>query len=280
MKKIIFLLLCFVCVTQNTFSQIIPFSDRELEIVSEYHDEMESRCNIAAEDAFSQLRLKYFVYPSFSEYLQSLFLERETRKASYDYMGLSSEQRVVSKMMIDSLYQDSIDAKLLLYNDIAGEALSLALRLKSVLKIDDNVYHAILTDGIGIVRQKRNLLNRNYDVLEMNSLKRNLSRKQINTLLCTKNVKYVSLKTDSIWNKIQKAGLTESLDSVKEYARAYNYILQEKNIFDLYVGNEKLVRNNINDLKSHKPLVIRLLESLNDGEKKEKNKSVNKNMVW
>ncbi len=273
-KKTICLLL--FTLSLKSFAQIFPYKDIESDMIKRHREEISQKCSILAEDAFNQLCIRYYVLQSYREDFRKLYYEREVRKASYDYMGLDAYQRTIYKMEIDSVYQNIIDTKIMPDNNFAGETLSLALRLKKSLKINDESYTNIVRDGLNILRQKRQFVKRDFDVLEMKSLKINLTQKQLTKLLNAKNASYVTDKTDNAWKILKAEGLTESLDSAKEYSLAYSYYMLEKNILDLYVGNEKLIRNNLNDLRSQKPKVVKLSESL-----KQKNiNSINKNMLW
>src|SRR5574344_571301 len=252
-----------VLISSSGFAQILPFSDREMQVYANKYEELAFRSSVAAEDDFVVLKKTHIVPSELCDYVKNVYKEREVRKVTHDYFEANAKERVKAKIIIDSLYPDSIDACLMPFNEcIAGRTISIALRSGEALKIAKVRQNAILHVGLDVAH--RLLLNPRYvyDVQVMDSLKKILTMEQLTQILDSKNAAYVVRKSRDTWNSVKEARLTDDVDSAAEYQRMLSYYLIESRINDMYVGHEKIRDKYMKDLWKQQPLLVRMYGSL------------------
>lgn len=262
---------------------ILPYTEEETKCLEKHTEAVLKLSSFNGMNAFAELCYRYLVPSVQSEYLRDLFLERERRKYLYNIMVQDAYYRVQKQLFIDSLYQDSIDIRLIPYNkQIAGELISLSLYLPT-MKLTTIQKNKLLDTGLKIAKKLRHNPRYNYDVEVMDSLKHQLSSNQLRTLLSARNMDAALEKARVAWNKIEKAGLIQGLDSTKEISLAQYYYIEEFTINDMYVGNEEYRMRNMRDLWAKQPKLVLMYESLRQKEsliKKKEEKEKNLNLIW
>ena len=235
-----------------------------------------------------EMRLTYNVPFDKMNQLTALIKNREMRKLCYNTIYADSLlKRVMCKMEIDSLYRDSINTILIpLPNSrISGENISLALQNSKSLRLDDAQYDNMMEQAVGMARQIRKNRTLNVWNLEMEVLRKTLTPDQLTYFFVIKNLDKVSTEVDNGWKKLADAGLTEQLDSIKEFLLAFRYYQEYYKIKDLYRYYGTSQKKHIAELEKRKPAMVQLLATLNKSTReqeknKHKTKTIGKEFVW
>lgn len=283
MRKLLsMLLLAIVCVS-HVYAQKLTCTKEEANVIQLYGREMSHQVNIASEDALAEMQLKYLYNRNDLEHLRRLFEEREQRKAAHNYLERNPMERVVEKQRIDSLYQDSINALLIPYNsNISGEIISLSLRMSDALRLSKKEHHRLMEKALDFARRLRKNPYTNFKKEEMDVLKKNLSAKQLETVIDEKNGMQAQVKAQRAWNALEEAGVAYELDSLPNVSRARLYYLIEMRYWDMYVEQNEVRDRNLQDLYRSKPKIIKMYEALDEKKriKEKKEKSVGVEFSW
>lgn len=282
MRRTMIMCLCLFLTTE-CFSRIIPFTDAEELACQEHVNEMKYYCRIAVLDNFALLKHTYVVPREVNDIVFLLCTEREVRKAAHNYIEHDDMVRIERKQQIDSIYQDCIDTCLMRYNPkIAGSMMLCTLNLLSVLGVEKEKIHSLVTLGLDVSRRLRKDPCYNYDIDVMKSLKKLLSRKQLSDIIDSKNAQTAVARSRNVWRQLKESGLVAPEDSTKEFSKMINYCLAEMRINDLYVDNEDMRMNNMRDLWRRQPLAVRIYESVNRKKeiKKVKGTSKEEELIW
>ena len=102
---------------------------------------------------------------------------------------------------------------------------------------------------------------------EIDVLRNTLDEKQFARLFRAKHARKTKQEADSIWARLTEAGLTNELDSAKEWNAAYRYITRKKSINDIYRHHSTDRRIQIDELRLTRPILIRMAETLSRKEK-------------
>ena len=283
MRKLLsMLLLAIVCVS-HVYAQKLTCTKEEANVIQLYGKEMSHQVDIASEDALAEMQLKYLYNRNDLEHLRRLFEEREQRKAAHNYLERNPMERVVEKQRIDSLYQDSINALLIPYNsNISGEIISLSLRMSDALRLSKKEHHRLMEKALDFARRLRKNPYTNFKKEEMDVLKKNLSAKQLETVIDEKNGMQAQVKAQRAWNALEEAGVAYELDSLPNVSRARLYYLIEMRYWDMYVEQNEVRDRNLQDLYRSKPKIIKMYEALDEKKriKEKKEKSVGVEFSW
>lgn len=283
MRKLLsMLLLAIVCVS-HVYAQKLTCTKEEANVIQLYGKEMSHQVNIASEDALAEMQLKYLYNRNDLEHLRRLFEEREQRKAAHNYLERNPMVRVVEKQRIDSLYQDSINALLIPYNsNISGEIISLSLRMSDALRLSKKNHVRLMDKALDFARRLRKNPYTNFKKEEMDALKKNLSAKQLETVIDEKNGMQAQVKAQRAWNALEEAGVAYELDSLPNVSRARLYYLIEMRYWDMYVEQNEVRDRNLQDLYRSKPKIIKMYEALDEKKriKEKKEKSVGVEFSW
>ena len=235
-----------------------------------------------------EMRLTYNVPFDKMNQLTALIKNREMRKLCYNTIYADSLlKRVMCKMEIDSLYRDSINTILIpLPNSrISGENISLALQNSKSLRLDDAQYDNMMEQAVGMARQIRKNRTLNVWNWEMEVLRKTLTPDQLTYFFVIKNLDKVSAEIDNGWKKLADAGLTEQLDSIKEFPLAFRYYQEYYKIKDLYRYYGTSQKKHIAELEKRKPAMVQLLVTLDKNTREQENnkhktKTIGKEFVW
>ncbi len=275
-------MLATACFT-HVYSQKLKYTKEETNAIQLYGKEMSHQVDIASEDALAEMQLKYLYNRNDLEHLRRLFEEREQRKTAHNYLEQNPMVRVVEKQRIDSLYQDSINALLIPYNsNISGEIISLSLRMSDALRLSKKNQARLMDKALDFARRLRKNPYVNFKKEEMDVLKKNLSAKQLETVIDEKNGMQAQVKAQRAWNALEEAGVAYELDSLPNVSRARLYYLIEMRYWDMYVEQNEVRDRNLQDLYRSKPKIIKMYEALDEKKriKEKKEKSVGVEFSW
>lgn len=271
-------------IVSSTHASVFEWTQNETSTYEKNAEALTFRCKIAAQDAFQELRQTYFLPPDDEKFVYQLMLERESRKATYDYICKTPSERVTIKKRLDNLYQDSIDVRLLPNNEkLAGANVSIALRFADKMGVSPENYNKIMRLGLRVAKHLRRNPRYNYDVEVMDSLRKILTKEQLVTVLRSKNAVRAVNKAVTTWNEVKTAGLIENEDSASCTQSAIGYFLEEYIINDMFVGHDKVLKKNLYDLSKQQPIIVRMNGSIKKKEelirKKEEENEFNE-MAW
>ena len=263
------------------------FTEAEGRVYQAHADEILPRVNYRHDELMLEIHAHNVCSPSKDEKLGQYLLQRELRKACYDYIWPDSvRQRVLMKMRIDTQYQDSIDMLLIpeYYNRISGDNISYALHARRAVRMDSTQYDYLMGKALDMAHRLRNNPRLNVWNEEMEILTKTLTKEQLDRFFRDKNARSVTKEMHAGWKRLVDAGLAEQLDSVNDMARAYYYFQERQKIKDLYRYNGTAQRKHLAELDKSMPTMIRMLDGLDkkarlDNEEK-KNKTVGKEFVW
>lgn len=285
-SRMFFVFLFSACSCQ-VFAQSLSCTKEEKKVLLEHESELKSFVDVVCVDAFMALRIKYHVRITDFAHLMKLLQDREYRKFARNYIDVMPRQRVIEKMRIDSLFQDSIDALLIPDNhSISGRSISMALQMADKLQLNKKKYSFLMDKAIGYARMKRENPTVSFARSEMNALKKVLSRKQIEMVLNEKNRYESHINACRIWADLDKAKLTEELDSAAQMYVMEKYFSLDMFYRDYFVGDDETMKNNLDELYRYRPRAIRMHDAMItrkrvDAEaKKEKKKKVSNAYAW
>lgn len=212
--------------------------------------------------------------------------QREFRLLCQDYLLKDSlVNRVETKLNIEQCYTDSINILLIPVegNHISGENLSYALRCKDMLELDSVQYDYIMNKAVDMARRIKSDYRTAVWNEEMEILKTTLDKHQLQSFFRSKNAKRVTTEFDNIMKKLEDAGLTEQIDSVKDVPDAVNYLFYKQMIKDLYRNFGTSQKRYLSEIDKNKPKIISLFDGLIKKERyreEEQNLNFNKEFIW
>lgn len=268
----------------SAHASVFEWTQEETRIYEENQDALSFRCKIAASDAFQQLREVYYLPEADETFVYQLMMEREFRKATYDYICKTPWERVDNKRRLDNLYQDSIDVRLLPHNDnVAGANIGISLRLAKTIGVSAENYGKILQLGLSVCKHLRKDPRYNYDVEVMDSLRNFLTKDQLCEILTSKHAVECVNKGIATWNEVKAAGLIENEDSASCCNQAIDYYIMECIVNEMFVGHDKVLKKNLSDLWKKQPLIVRMNGSIKKKEelvKKKEEENERNEMAW
>lgn len=249
------------------------------------HDEVESMATFRADEDVLRTRVFFHVPDRLIPQLRCYFVNMERQKACQDYLFADSlKRRVLNKLAIERIYQDSIDILLIPYNGnrISGENISYALYLSKKIQLTDKQYTQLMSKALDMSRRIRK--NRVLDVWdeEMTVLQQVLDKKQLTLMFYKKNEPIVSNKIKEDWSRLQNEGLTEQLDSLKDIKLARHYYNESERMKAIFRYKPSIRKKCLAEINRRKPLMLRLLDALDKKEsmKKKEIESIGNEFVW
>ncbi len=282
MKKRIILCMMLTIMIAYAHAQVLEPTAEESEVLLCHKEEIDSMALTNGKEAFVELCLRYYVPKAQSHNLKSLLLLREKRKAAYRYIYPDAIQsRVESKLSVDSIFQDSIDAILIPHNKISGENISFAVKCLNILEFDDTQRKYIINEALDIAHQIRKDPGIDVWNREMDVIKKTFTKKQLDKYFTLKNGKKVTQILHNTWNKLSDAGLTAELDSTREWSRAYLYYTEQLKMMDLYKNHRNVREKALADLARHMPQMVRMYDAMEKKKRIEsRKKEMRKEYVW
>lgn len=263
---------------------ILPFTDSERRVYEEHREELDFRGEAVGTDAYELLKQGHRVSDTHGAYLKQLLIERETRKATYDYMGYGARKRLGCKQRIDSLYLDSISIRLFEYDPaVAGEAVMYACRLAKAVGMDADTKARVERLGLAVARELDRNPTYRYEVRVMDTLRACLTREQLARVLRVKNSARGTAMAREAWRVATERGLVEAADSADLTSKADIYYTEELVVRDMFVGHGDALGKNLNWLRKQQPALVRMAgavsRKLELGKKGESNGNDN-GMAW
>lgn len=284
MKRNLLTAVIGLLLASSAHASVLEWTQEEARVYEENAEALSFRCKIATSDAFQIMRETYYLPSADEEFVYNLMLEREFRKATYDYICNTPWDRVENKRRIDELYQDSIDVRLLPHNDnLAGANVSISLRLADKIGVSKENYNKIMNLGLIVCRHVHKNPRYDYDIEVMDSLRNYLNKEQLYEVLSSKHAIECINKGVATWHELKAEGLIENEDSATCCNQAIDYYLMECVVNDMFVGHEKQLKKNLSDLWKKQPLLIRMSEAIKKKEtltKKKEEENDKNEMAW
>lgn len=235
-----------------------------------------------------EMKLTYKVPLNKLSTISNFIKNREMHKYCYNYIYADSIlKRVRCKLEIDSVYRDSINTVLIPISgsNISGANISYALNCVKSLQLDSAQYDYMMDKALDMARRIRNDRTLNVWNEEMDILRKTLSSKQLTYFFVVKNLDKVATEIDEGWKSLVEAGLSEQLDSAKEFPLAFMYFQEKYKIKDLYRYYGTSQKKYMAELEKRKPSMVQMLATLDkEARKKEQNnkktKTIGKEFVW
>lgn len=232
------------------------------------------------EEAFERMRMKYRFKKADASKLKHLYMEREKEKIQPYKAELSVKNTITYKNYVDSVYSDSIYRYLIPENKISSENLSCALKFSKRIELDEAQYEYLMSCALRMAhRLEKNPLLNLWDE-EMDILRKTLTFKQLRNMLILKHKKAIQKEMDQVWSQLEAANLIDEVDSAKEYSKARMCIALKYCINDVYRHKSGERRNNLEELKRNRPLLIKMYDALVQRKKEKKEEEDYREFVW
>lgn len=255
-------------------------------VYQKHRTEIERQARYMADEYVFRMRLDYMIPQSRLPKIERLLLDRETRKACYDFAQMSVKQRVLKKVGIEEAYRDSTDMILIpyYYNKISGENISYALYLAETLGIDKAQYSFLMDKALDMAKRMRKNRDLNVWNEEINILRKTLNTGQIDTLFRYKHAKEVKRQLNEAWTRLTAEGLAGQLDSIMDIKYAYFYYQERHKIKDLYRYYGTSQKKYMAELEKQKPPLVKMLDALDKKARmkaeEKKSGAIGKEFVW
>ena len=211
--------------------------------------------------AYAILKANFRFMKSDSLRLKELLTAREIKKSLLESTSLSSAEKVMHKYEIQRAYKDSIYPMLIPFNAISGENISFALLIAEKEHYDNAQKEYLMNKALDMAHRLEEEPELNLWEEEMDILKNTLTKEQLRRLFSIKHVKAAQKTVDAIWSKLSSEQLTTTLDSVKEWNRAYQYINEKMYINALYRHHTTERRSHLNELRRSRPMLIKMSDA-------------------
>lgn len=282
MKRKAMLCLLMGFVATLTHAQLLAPGE-EASVLTKHRKELVSQAQKASEEVYEELSIKYHVPKEQKQCLAQLLTNREMRKLAYNYIySGSTHNRVLSRLAIDSVYQDSIDLILIPFNStISGENISYLLKAAKACELDESQHKHIEQQALDMAHQIRKNPRTNVWKQEMNVLRNTLTEKQLERFFSLKNGTKVGKKLKEEWARLTEAGLAAELDSVKDRAKAGRYYHLQQQIMDLYKYDNNTRKRHLAELSKQMPLWVKLIDAQDKQKRVDASKkTVSKDYAW
>ena len=279
------LTLCFGMVRGQVVA--VALTQHEIDALKGHSKEIMEKANKLAEEETMRTHMQYRVLRKDEERLRQYILHREIRKCCYDFIFPDSlRHRVANKMSIDEFYADSVNTVLLTAGNsyISGDNVTFALHRAKDIELDEASRDTIMKRALDMAQRLRK--NPRLDLWdeEMAVLTQTLSSRQIDKLFYARHYPEIAREVNDGWKRLEKAGLTEQLDSTQEIIKARMYYSLRHKINDIYRGNRTARRQNLAEIAKQMPQMVRMVDALDRKEKmikeEENNKTIGKEFVW
>lgn len=232
------------------------------------------------EEAFERMRMKYRFKKADASKLKHLYMEREKEKNLANKADFSAQNIIWYKDNIDSVYSDSIYRYLIPENKISSENLTCALKYSKRIELDEAQYEYLMFCALRMAhRLEKDPLKNLWDE-EMDILRKTLTSKQMRNMLILKHKNAIQKDINKVWTELKKVNLTNEVDSAKEYSKARMYIALKYCINDVYRHKSGERRNNLEELKKKRPLLIKMYDALVQRKQEKKEEEDYKEFIW
>ena len=251
----------FLSVMSNAYAQLIPYTEEEKKVLDANMSKMTFWCSMSSDDGFAELVHKYNVVRDVKQELMGIVTEREWKKAILNYSVPDGMERYLRKCKLDSIYQRYIDAMLMPYNELAGKAITCALRYKKNIKISDDSSQKIIDGGLDIIQAKRD--GKSVGIKdEVNVLMKSLTSEKILSVLAYKNTERANTKAIESWQSVLSHGWVNKNDSVTVCKEFSNYYVDRFSYEDMFCddGNNRYAY--LRSVDKNKPALLAKLDSI------------------
>lgn len=154
-----------------------------------------------------------------------------------------------------------------------------------MLELDSVQYDYIMNKAVDMARRIKSDYRTAVWNEEMEILKTTLDKHQLQSFFRSKNAKSVTTEFDNIMKKLEDAGLTEQIDSVKDVPDAVNYLFYKQMVKDLYRNFGTSQKRYLSEIDKNKPKIISLFDGLIKKERYREeeqnlNFNFNKEFIW
>lgn len=260
---------------------------QELEIYQKDSARILHETNFASEEMIVRWKKRYVVPQEKFRQFENFVRNCEFRKACQNHLYADTlQKRVENKMATDEAYRDSIFTLLIpvCENKISGENLCFALCLAKSLKLDDSQYAFLMDKAIDMAHRIDKNRNLNVWNEEMELLRNTLTDGQLTLFFYKKNKLAAEKEVNMGWSRLEKAKLTEQLDSVKDKKEAILYFLERKRIKDIYRYYGTSQKKHLAELNKYMPKMVLMLDALDKKkrmtERKESEGNIGKEFAW
>lgn len=243
--------------------------------------------NFNAEEMIVRWKKHYIIpqkdFKKFEHFVRSC----EFRKVCQNHLYADSlQKRIESKMATEEIYRDSIYTLLIpvCENKISGENLCLTLSMAKLLELDDSQYSYLMDKALDMAHRMEKNRSLNVWNEEINLLRSTLSNKQLHMYFYNKNEQAAKKDVEAGWSRLEKAHLTEDLDSIKDKVRAMMYYQELRKIKDIYRYYGTSQKKYLAELSKRMPKIVLMLDALDKKariiEEGKKNGTIGKEFAW
>ena len=179
---------------------------------------------------------------------------RERRKCTYDFIyPRNDEKRLAARQRIDTQFQDSIDAILMLYPGMTGRYTQYLLLSPRGELCSKAQYDSLVVKGLAMYRKK--LANPAIDLHndDIAALQSTLSDYELHEHIRFASLKQTYMQTQKIWRILDKNDLTQYYDFVQAYPELYHFVQKETVAKELYKNNPQRLMQALNSLQKEMP---------------------------
>ena len=248
-----------------------------------YQAEIDSAVNFSGREKYYELRQTYKIpHDKISDLARYVAL-RERRRLTYDYIYPDdAEKRYAAKKRVDTQFQDSIDAILLLRNDLSGYYTSRILTAPPGRFITEAQYDSLMVRALAMCREKRadpSIDLHDEDIAAMQAV---LPDKEVSRYIRLFNNTEINRQLDEVWQKIKDYDLTQRYDSARACAQIYHYLQKEMGVKVIFKNKPDLQKQALRALAPERPEAYRMYKSLllrEDIEKKKQKENESKDRM-
>lgn len=248
-----------------------------------YQAEIDSAVNLSGREKYYELRQTYKIpHDKISDLARYVAL-RERRRLTYDYIYPDdAEKRYAAKKRVDTQFQDSIDAILLLRNDLSGYYTSRILTAPPGRFITEAQYDSLMVRALAMCREKRadpSIDLHDEDIAAMQAV---LPDKEVSRYIRLFNNTEINRQLDEVWQKIKDYDLTQRYDSARACAQIYHYLQKEMVVKVIFKNKPDLQKQALRVLAPERPEAYRMYKSLllrEDIEKKKQKENESKDRM-
>lgn len=254
------------------------------QVAYELHQaEIDSAVNFSGREKYYELRQTYKIpHDKISDLARYVAL-RERRRLTYDYIYPDDAgKRYVAKKNVDTQFQDSIDAILLLRNDLSGYYTSKILTAPPGRFITEAQYDSLMVRALAMCRKKRadpSIDLHDEDIAAMQAV---LPDKEVSRYIRVFNNTEINRQLDEVWQKIKDYDLTQRYDSARACAQIYHYLQKEMVVKVIFKNKPDVQKQALRALAPERPEAYRMYKSLllrEDIEKKKQKENESKDRM-
>lgn len=282
---LLFLLSGYAMSIQAQYHRVSPLRMTITEQVAYelYQAEIDSAVNFSGREKYYELRQTYKIpHDKISDLARYVAL-RERRRLTYDYIYPDdAEKRYAAKKRVDTQFQDSIDAILLLRNDLSGYYTSRILTAPPGRFITEAQYDSLMVRALAMCREKRadpSIDLHDEDIAAMQAV---LPDKEVSRYIRLFNNTEINRQLDEVWQKIKDYDLTQRYDSARACAQIYHYLQKEMVVKVIFKNKPDLQKQALRALAPERPEAYRMYKSLllrEDIEKKKQKENESKDRM-